>query len=155
MWVKDSQPARKLVRKTFNALTGDHVTALDCHWITDRSVLLASTGVPPTGWNAKSAERKRPDDSRSRLPDVCSQRIRRGGEHRRTDLLFLQRQLRKSLSETIIRLAPRIFIRAELFFLIEFQRDLALVRRKVKQRQGGLASGDAKVRPGLAAEKTR
>ena len=51
------------------------------------------------------------------------------------------------------RSTPGIAVVVEFFFLVEFERDLALIGFEVKERRAGLSAGNPVVGPGFTAEK--
>ena len=80
---------------------------------------------------------------------------RRERQHRRPELLLLQHGLRANFPQATFQLAPRILVRTQFLLLIEFQCDLALIRREVKKRRATFAAGDPKIGPLFSTKKSR
>ena len=67
------------------------------------------------------------------MQGICSEGHSDNGRYRGADVLLLQPILRTQVSGKACRLTARVTRVGELFFFVEFERDLALIGSEVKE----------------------
>ena len=67
------------------------------------------------------------------MQGICSKRSGDNGRYWGADVLLLQPILRAQVPGTARRLTARVTRVGEFFFFVEFERDLALIGREVKE----------------------